>query len=144
MQLPWKPGSFTLSNLPPPYSFLHKNQRNPNQNKPFPMLGLDIYFFLDNFSFCVCQLKVKCMYSIHINQKSGGCTCVIQEIKGWRNFILIWRQQNKVTEEQHVCSSAIQIKANARLHLGTTELAGLRSSNTSLLTKARSRTCMDT
>ena len=105
------------------------------------MLGLDI--FLGNFSFCVCQPKGKCMCRIHIDQKSGGCLYIIQEIKGWRNFILIWGQQNKVTEEQHACSSPIQIKANARLHLGATELTGLRSSNTSLVTEALCRTCMD-
>lgn len=100
------------------------------------MLGLDIYFFLGNFSFCVCQLKGKRMCHIGIDQKPGGCLYIIREIKGWINFILIWGQQNRVTEKQHACLSAIQIKANARLHLGAAELAGPRSSNASLVTEA--------
>lgn len=31
------------------------------------------------------------------DQNSGGCLAIIQEYKGWRNFILIWGQQTKVT-----------------------------------------------
>lgn len=123
--------------------FSSRKEETPPNPKPFPMLGLDIFFFLDNFSFCVCQLERKCMCRIHIDQKSGGCLYIIQQIKGWRNFILIWGQQTKVTEDQHACSSAIQIKANARWHLGAAELAGLVSSNTSLVTEARCRTCTD-
>lgn len=123
--------------------FSSRKEETPQTPNPFLCLAL-IFFFLDNFSFCVCQLERKCMCCIHIDQKSGGCLYIIQQIKGRRNFILIWGQETKVTEDQHACSSAIQIKANARWHLGATELAGLRSSNTSLVTEARCRTCTDT
>ena len=117
MQSPWKPGLFTLSNLSPAYSFLHQKKK-PKTKQTLSQAGPCYLFFLDNFSFCGCQLKGKCMCRIHIDQKSGGCLYIIQEIKGWRNFILIWGQQNKVTEKQHVCSSAIQTKANTSFHLG--------------------------
>lgn len=142
MQLPWKPGSFTSSNLSPAYSLLHQKKK-PKTKQTLSYAWPWYLFFLDNFSFCVCQVKGKCMCRICIDQKYGGCLFIIWEIKGWRN-ILIWGQQKKVTEKQHACSSAIQIKANARLHLGATELAGLRSSNTSLVTEARCRTGTDT
>lgn len=116
MQLPRKLGSFILSNLSLAYSFLQQKKYKPKseQTLPYPW---PCFFWVISTPVFVNWKENACIAYISIfHQKSGGCMCIIQEIKGWRNFILIWGQQNKVTEEQHVCLSATQIKANPRQH----------------------------
>lgn len=106
--------SFTLSNLSPAYCFLHQKKKKSRTKQTLSDTWLSvvfIFFFLDNFSFCICHLKEKYMCQMHTDQNFGACLYLIQEIKGWRNFIPIWGQQNKVTKEQHVCLSAIHSKA---------------------------------
>lgn len=136
--LPQKAGPFTLVHWS--QRVLHQMNTKQNRTNSWPWY----LFFLDNFSFCVWQLEEKCMCHIHIDQQSGGCLYIIQEIKGWRHFILIWGQQNQgYWGAACMCSSAMQIKANARLHWGAAELTKLRSSNTSLVIEAQCRTCVD-
>lgn len=83
MQLPKKSVSFTLSNLPPAYSFLHqkKKKSKTKQTLSYTWLSVVLIFFLDNFSFCICQLKEKYMCQMHIDQNSGGCSYLIQGSK---------------------------------------------------------------